>query len=78
MEENTTKIIDDFQRGICGGHQNWRATTYNILIVGYYWPTLFQETNAKVRSFPECQLFVGRQKLKPLLLRLVRVETPFQ
>jgi len=40
-EEKTGEIIDEFHRGIFGGHQAWRATAYKILRVGYYWPTHF-------------------------------------
>jgi len=35
-EEQTEEIIDEFHRGICGGHQAWRAKKYNILRVRYY------------------------------------------
>jgi hypothetical protein len=41
VEEETEGIIDEFHKGICGGHHAWRATTYKILRVGYYWPKLF-------------------------------------
>jgi len=54
IEEKIFEIINEFHRGICGGHQAWRATAYKILWAGYYWPTLFQETNARVRACPEC------------------------
>jgi len=49
FEEETEGIKDEFHKGICGGHHAWRATIYKILRVGYYWPKLFSEVNAKVR-----------------------------
>jgi len=61
-----------------GGHKSWRDRVYKILRARYYWPTLFQETNSIVRACLEYQKFVGRQKLKPLPLKLVRIESPFQ
>jgi len=60
ITEETGEIIDEFHRGICGGHQAWRATSYKILRAGYYWPTLFQEMNSRVRACPECQQFARR------------------
>jgi len=76
--EQDGEIIDELHKGICGGHQAWRATTYKILRDGYYWTTLFQDTNSRVRACPKCQMFAGRHKLKPLPLRPVRIEIPFQ
>jgi hypothetical protein len=78
VEEETEGIIDEFHKGICGGHHAWRDTTYKILRAGYYWPKLFSEVNAKVRSCKECQIFVGKQKLPSLPLVPIKVEAPFQ
>jgi hypothetical protein len=36
VEDETAGIIDEFHKGICGGHHAWRAATYKILRVGYY------------------------------------------
>ena len=77
-EEKTGEVIEEFHRGICGGNKAWKATAYKILRAGYYWPTLFQEMNSRVRACPKCQRFVGRQKLKSLPLKPVRIESPFQ
>jgi len=45
---------------------------------GYYFPTLFVDTNALVRAFPQCKIFLGKQKILPLPLRPIKVEAPFQ
>jgi hypothetical protein len=36
VEYETAGIIDEFHKGICGGHHAWRATAYKILRDGYY------------------------------------------
>ncbi len=72
------KIIDEFHRGICGGHQAWKEIAYKILKTGFYWPTLFQDTCTMVRACPECQKFTGKQKLKSLPLKPIKVEALFQ
>jgi hypothetical protein len=54
VEEATKGIVDEFHKDIGGGHHDWRDTTYKILRASYYWPKLFFEVNAKVRSCKEC------------------------
>jgi hypothetical protein len=78
IESETENVIDEFHKGIYGGHHAWRATTYKILREGYYWPNLFADVSAKVRACKECQFFVGRQYLPSLPLVPVKDEAPFQ
>jgi hypothetical protein len=61
--EEVEEIINEFHKGLCGGHHAWRVTVYKILIVGYYWPSLFSDVNCMVRDFVECHMFVGKHKL---------------
>ncbi len=72
------EIINEFNRGICGGHQAWKATAYKILRVGYYWPSLYQDTCTMVRTCLECQKNFEKQKLKSLPLKPVKLDAPFQ
>jgi hypothetical protein len=78
VESKNPWVIEEFHEGICGGHHAWRATTYNILRVGYYWPKLFSDVNAKVHACYPCQIFAGKKKLPALPLVPVKTETPFQ
>jgi len=41
VEEEEKQVMNDFHRGDCGGHLFWKMTANKILIVGYYWHTLF-------------------------------------
>jgi hypothetical protein len=34
----------------CGGHFSDKRTTYKILQLGYYWPSIFKDTKQYVRS----------------------------
>jgi hypothetical protein len=63
---------------VCGGHHTWRATDYKILRVGYYWPKLFTDVNAKVQTCVSCQLFTGKHKVPALPLIQVKIKAPFQ
>ena len=74
VEGEIEDIVNEFHKGVCGGHHAWRATAYKILRVGYYWPTLFTEVNRRVRACVECQLFAGKWKLSPLPLKPIKTQ----
>jgi ribonuclease HI len=78
VESETEEVINQFHEGVCGGHHAWRATAYKILRAGYYWPKLFPDVNAKVRTCNPCQFFAGKQKLPAMPLVPIKVEAPFQ
>jgi hypothetical protein len=65
-------------KGVSRVHHALRATTYKILRVGYYWPILFTDVNARVRACNSCQLFFGKENLFSLPLVHVKDEAPFQ
>jgi hypothetical protein len=65
-------------RGICGGHQHWKATTLNIIRAGYYWTTLFSNVFTIVRACNECQNFARKKKLLSLPLKPITTSGPFQ
>lgn len=49
-----------------------------ILIIGFYWPTLFPNVYKEVSTCHECHIFDGKRKLLPLPLKPILVEAPFQ
>ena len=77
-EDEVEDIMAEFHEGICGGHYSWRATAHKILKAGFYWPKLFGDVFARVRSCEKCQKFVERQKLAPLPMIPVHVDKPFR
>ena len=76
--QEAQKIIFQFHDNLCGGHHFWRTTTYNILRVGYYWPTLFTDVCVKVNPCIKCQKFSEKKYLKSLPLKPVEDSGPFQ
>jgi len=78
VEEEAKQVMDDFDKGDCGGHLFWKMTANKILREGYYWPTLFDVVYKIVTSSHECQIFQGRRKLQPLPLKPVKVSALFQ
>jgi hypothetical protein len=77
-EDDADKIKHEFHEGECGGQLYWKTTINEILRVGYYFPTLFQDIHKMVISYHKCQIFEGTRKLLPLPLHPISVESPFQ
>lgn len=49
------KIIKACHDKPCGEHFSHRRTAYKILILGYYWPSIFKDTKEYVRQCGSCQ-----------------------
>lgn len=60
-----------------GGHFSTKTITIEIMCVGLFWPTLFNEAYALVKSCKECQLFMGRRKNSTMSLNPIVVDEPF-
>ena len=78
LETETQEKIEEFHNKDCGGHLFWKKIAYKILRDGFYWPTLFSDVYKAISTYHECQVFEGKNKLKPLPLIPVLVEAPFQ
>jgi hypothetical protein len=52
----------------CGGHFSIKKTASKILQCGFYWPTLFKDTNNFCRSCERCQKLgaISRRNMMPL------------
>jgi hypothetical protein len=78
LDENESKQVKTkMHRGVCGGHQHWKAKNLNIPREGYYYPTLFLDVFSTVRSCNECQMFAGKQKLPSLSLKPINASSLF-
>ena len=54
-EDETYDIIKSCHDEPCGGHFADKRTSYKILRMGYYFPTLFQDTKKYVQPCDSCQ-----------------------
>jgi hypothetical protein len=77
LEDGVERAIMEFHKGDCGGNHYWKTTLHKILREGYYWPNIFADVYKEVSNFHECQIFDGRRKLQPLLLKPISIEAPF-
>jgi len=78
VEEEAQQVMNDFHRDDGGSHFFWKTTANKALRAGYYWPTLFIDLYKTVMGCHECQVFQGKRKLLPVLLKPVEVNAPFQ
>jgi hypothetical protein len=77
-KEESAQTMIEFHSSECGGHHYWKTTAHKILRVGYYWPCLFPDVCAFVKTCDKCQRFAGKNQLKYFPLKLVVVTGPFQ
>jgi len=54
-EEEIFDILKACHDKPCGGHFANKRTTYKVLKLGYYWPTIFKDSKAYVKRCDNCQ-----------------------
>ncbi|XP_062080769.1 uncharacterized protein LOC133785563 [Humulus lupulus] len=54
-EEEMISILTHCHTLHCGGHFGGTRTAAKVLQCGFYWPTLFKDANALVKSYDRCQ-----------------------
>jgi hypothetical protein len=59
-KEESVQTMTKFHSSECGGHHYWKTTAHKILRVGYYWPCLFSDVCAFVKTCDKCQRFAGK------------------
>jgi len=58
-EDEMPDILKAYHDEPCGGHFSDKRTTYKILYLGYYWPSIFKDAKEYVRWCGDCQI-VGK------------------
>jgi hypothetical protein len=61
-EDEVPEILHSYHDGPCGGHFSNKRTTYKVLHLGYYCPSIFKDDAKYVRSCDSCQR-IGRHRL---------------
>eukprot|EP00253_Pinus_taeda_P008901 PITA_08901 len=75
--EEAEKVLNDCHSGTCGGYQSGYATAKNILRVGYFWPTMFNDYIIVVRNCHACQIFDRKSRIPPTPLQPILTIGPF-
>ncbi|GLJ21637.1 hypothetical protein SUGI_0402860 [Cryptomeria japonica] len=77
-EFQAKQVLIEMHDGACGGHYSAKTTAGEIILAGYFWPTLFKDAHAYVRKCDPCQKFSSKLKYEGALpLNPVSVEAPF-
>ena len=52
------KVVKELHDGPVGGHYSGDTTAQKILMVGYYWPTLFKDAHPPYNTNKSLQLLI--------------------
>ena len=69
--------LDEVQAGDCGNHVSGERLAYQVLIMGYYWPTIHQDAKEFVQSCEPCQKTADLHHLPPEKLTSISTPYPF-
>jgi len=58
--DEADKVLLDLHDKYGAAHGSHLATTHKILRAGYYWPTMFKDTESHIRSFHICQTTIDK------------------
>uniref|UniRef100_A0A2N9GLY0 RNA-directed DNA polymerase n=1 Tax=Fagus sylvatica TaxID=28930 RepID=A0A2N9GLY0_FAGSY len=66
--DEITSVLNFCHSEACGGHFSIKKTAAKILQCGFYWPTLFKDTNDFCRTCERCQKLgaISRRNMMPL------------
>eukprot|EP00253_Pinus_taeda_P027115 PITA_27115 len=54
-EDQIYDVLKACHDGPCGGHFADKRTTHKVLMMGYYWPSIFKDAKKYVRACDSCQ-----------------------
>jgi hypothetical protein len=60
-----------------GGHFYAKTNAFKIIIKGYYWPSIFQDSYNFSIYCDKCQKFVGKERLSSMPLQPILPDFPF-
>ena len=54
-EEEAKQALEEAHSGICDAHQSGPKLHYRIKRIGYYWPTMVQDSMECAKKYEACQ-----------------------
>lgn len=70
-------VLREIHEGICGNHSGTRSLAFKALKQGYFWPTMHQDAQEKIRSCKNYQSFVNIPSQSPENLTSMTLTWPF-
>jgi len=69
--DQCTRIMAEFQEGICGSHVGGRALSLKVVQAGYYWSTMKEDCMRHAQRCEQCQKHVDWHHAPPKELRSI-------
>ena len=63
-EEEAKYVLEEVHKGVCGDHMGAKSLVRKIMRVGYFWPSMQQDTTDFVKRCDNCQRY-GNVQLSP-------------
>ncbi|CAN1337766.1 Transposon Tf2-6 polyprotein [Linum perenne] len=76
-DEEASFTLREIHRSICGMHIGAKSLEKNVLLQGYYWPTIRRDSEELVKRCHKCQLFANTHHLPSTVLQPIVSPWPF-
>ncbi|KAK9049713.1 hypothetical protein SSX86_031318 [Deinandra increscens subsp. villosa] len=70
-------VIREIHEGICGTHSGPRSIVTRMMTMGYYWPTMYTDTEKEIQKCRGCQMHASVQRVPKHNLIPVTSPWPF-
>ena len=76
-EEEAKYILEKIHEGVCGDHAGPRSLVSKVVQIGYFWPTMQEDTVELVKKCDKCQRLRNIQHLPAERLTTIASSWPF-
>ncbi|CAN1224940.1 Transposon Tf2-9 polyprotein [Linum perenne] len=76
-DEEASFTLREIHQGVCGMHIGAKSLEKNVLLQGYYWPTIRRDSEELVKRCHKCQLFANTHHLPSTALQPIISPWPF-
>ncbi|CAN1248849.1 Transposon Tf2-9 polyprotein [Linum perenne] len=76
-DEEASFTLREIHQGVCGMHIGAKSLEKNVLLQGYYWPTIRRDFEELVKRCHKCQLFANTHHLPSTALQPIVSPWPF-
>ncbi|CAN1244477.1 Ribonuclease HI [Linum perenne] len=76
-DEEASFTLREIHQGVCGMHIGAKSLEKNVLLQGYYWPTIRRDSEELVKRCHKCQLFANTHHMPSTALQPIVSPWPF-
>ncbi|XP_019173566.1 PREDICTED: uncharacterized protein LOC109169144 [Ipomoea nil] len=71
-------VMDELHSGLCSSHQGWRFLARQIMLIGYYWPSVQLDCEKLTIECETCQVFAKMPSRPATFYHQVSTAIPFE